>query len=221
MITIQKIVIIFFMLLLFSCRHEANKIPSSIVRNVKKSSSKANIDDSTKINDSVYVIKKQNTESLFCMFYSKNRKNIVSFDSIIVENKFNKKTQKIKFKKDYFISSWQADFSVNEDINFDGFNDIRIINYNGEYNSSYSFWLYKNRDHNYIHAYALDSIYNPIFDHKKKEIYSEWRVAFDEYHFEKYFWKNNNLILKEKHIQYSSNNEDSSANSRIPSHRNK
>ena len=177
---------IILLIVLFSCKKETNKV--SKIKHV--------------------TVKKENNQGKFFMYYSKDKYDEASFDSIIIKNKFNKKIQKIKFKKDYFLPSWQADFSVSEDINFDGFNDLKVINYYGLYNYSYSFWLFKSEKHYYKHVSDLDSIYNPGIDNEKKEINSEWRVAFQSYHFEKYFWKNDRLILKEERIEETTNSGD-------------
>ncbi|WP_395065564.1 XAC2610-related protein [Flavobacterium sp.] len=205
----QKILIIVLIITLYSCRHETKKTTKIEAISVKKDSIEEEIDAENKINDSVYCLKKSNNEGYFYMYYSKDENENISFDSIKIENKFDKKIQKIKFKKDYFLSSWQADFWLEDDVNFDGFKDLKIINYNGLYNTQYSFWIYKNKDHIYKHAFALDSIYNPGFDATKKEIYSEWRVALESFHYETYFWKNNKLILKEERIEDLTNNSDS------------
>lgn len=205
---------IILLVLLVSCRHETDKIPKlkdiSVKKDsIEKDSIEKEIDAENKINDSVYLLKKSNNEGKFYMYYSKDKNEDVSFDSIIIKNNFNKKIQKIKFKKDYFLSSWEADFWLEDDVNFDGFKDIKVINYNGLYNSKYSFWVYENKEHIYKHDLALDSLYNPGFDTTKKEIYSEWRVALQTFHFETYFWKKNRLVLKEERVEDMSNSSDS------------
>lgn len=204
MTTIKYLALFFFFI---SCHKKEN--PNEVIEThnaiIKSETTEPESDIENKLNDSVYVIKNETPESFVDLFYSKNQNKEVTFDSIIITNKSNKNSQKIKLKKDYFLSDWETEYSlsVKEDINFDGFNDISLINYKGNYNSSYSYWVYKKNSKKYKHITSLDSIYNPVFDTDKKEIYSEWRVAFEEFHFEKYFWKNDQIILKEENIKYS------------------
>lgn len=92
--------------------------------------------------------------------------------------------------------------NVTEDVNFDGYNDIKVLNYAGAYNSSSSFWLYNKSTKKFDHYKKLDEVYNPIISTGNKEICSKWRIGLSEFYFEKYYWKNDSLILKEKYKEY-------------------
>lgn len=161
-------------------------------------------DIKNKVNDSVYVVRKENRESFIKLFYSKDQNKNITFDSIIIKNKENSDIQKIKFKKDYFLRDWEVETCLlaEEDINFDGFNDIGVINYKGNYNSSFSYWVYKKNQKKYKKIRSLDSIQNPNFNKETKEIYSRWRAGLSEFHDETYIWKSDEIILKAEYIKY-------------------
>lgn len=92
--------------------------------------------------------------------------------------------------------------NVTEDVNFDEYNDIMVLNYAGAYNSSSSFWLYNKSTKKFDHYRELDEVNNPIILIENKEICSKWRIGLSEFHFEKYYWKNDSLTLKEKYEEY-------------------
>lgn len=203
--TTFKFIILFFFLI--GCNKNRKELEIIEPKNteIKNEFLEKESDFKNKVNDSVYKIKRENRESFFNLFYTKDKNKNIAIDSIIIRNKSNNKIQIIKFKKDYFLPEYQSDycFSAEKDINFDGFNDFSVLNYYGNYNTSSSYWIYKINEKKYKQIKSLDSIYNVYFDNVKKEIYSEWRVAFEEYHSETYFWKNDQIILKEEKIKYN------------------
>ncbi|MEZ0006704.1 hypothetical protein ABH942_002081 [Flavobacterium sp. 28YEA47A] len=200
-----KYLILFFFLISCTKKYDENAIIKTNEVISKKDTTELESDFKNKVNDSVYVIKNENRESFVNLFYSKDQNKYVFFDSIIIQNKSDKTIQKIKLKNESFLSDWETEYclSVDKDINFDGFDDISLINYKGLYNSSHSYWVYKKNFKKYKHIKSLDSIYNVGFDKNKKEVYSEWRVALQEFHSETYFWKNDQIILKEENIRFS------------------
>jgi hypothetical protein len=90
-------------------------------------------------------------------------------------------------------------FSMDKDVNFDGYNDICYLNYVGAYTSLYSFWLYDKKNNNFKHYKGLDEIQNPIIIKEKNEICSFWHSGVSVFYLERYFWHNKSLILKEKY----------------------
>lgn len=197
----KRIILIGIIFLFVSCHH----------KNFDQKRNNQNIDTITqventqleienhKVNDSLFFVKDENNESYFNLYYSKSKNNMVGFDSIIIKNK---KIQKIKLKKDYFLSEWDIYFNVNKDVNFDGINDIELVNYKGNYNSSFTYWVYHENNHKYKHIKSLDSIYNPVFDSSKKKIFSEYRIPLSSEHLEEYFWKNDEIILEKEKTTY-------------------
>jgi hypothetical protein len=90
-------------------------------------------------------------------------------------------------------------FSIDEDVNFDGYSDICVLNYEGNYNSSFSFWIFDKENENFKYYKGLDNIYNPAMLSDKKIICSKWHSGLSNFNIEKYFWQNDSLILKEKY----------------------
>lgn len=76
--------------------------------------------------------------------------------------------------------------------------------------------MYKKNLKKYKHIKSLDSIYNAGFDKNKKEVHSEWRAALQVFYSETYFWKNDQIILKEENIRYMT---DDSLNPEVEYHR--
>lgn len=63
-----------------------------------------------------------------------------------------------------------------EDINFDGYNDIRLLQFlPAAPNLPYYYWTYNPTTQNFQQQKALEVITSPEFDPKKKLIYSFWR----------------------------------------------
>lgn len=181
----MKIIIIPLILILNSCVYEKNNI-SDTVSSVKNS-----------------IFKKEIEDSLFVyqLIYTKSDSEIIKMKQLKVKDKISKdivllEELDIEIIENYFF------FSVKEDFNFDGFNDIQLLNYSGAYNSCYSFWLYDNKNNRFNHHKGLDEMYNPIILNDKKQICSKYRVGLSDFIMEKYFWEKDSLILFEKHEEY-------------------
>lgn len=143
-----------------------------------------------------------NEDYLFNLIYTKDSTETVAFKELIIKDG---NTGKIKQK----ISLDAIEVNVNpisifidKDVNFDGYNDIGLINYNGNYNRSFSFWLFDEHNKSFKHYKELDSIYNPVFLKDQKVICSQWHIGSTDFYLEKYFWRNDSLILKERYEEY-------------------
>ena len=63
-----------------------------------------------------------------------------------------------------------------EDINFDGLNDIRLLQFlPAAPNLPYYYWVYDQKLQKFKRQKDLEDITSPDFDHEKKLIYSSWR----------------------------------------------
>ena len=70
----------------------------------------------------------------------------------------------------------QDQIFIIEDINFDGFNDIRLLQFlPAAPNLPYYYWTYDPATQKYRRQKALEEITSPEFDPEKKLIYSFWR----------------------------------------------
>lgn len=149
----------------------------------------------------IHIKEISNTEYIFCLKYVKmDSTDIIVLKKIEIKDIYTKKINQI-INLDA-IEVPRIDIDVTEDVNFDGYNDIKILNYVGAYNSCYSFWLYNNLTNNFDHFKELDKINNPIILKGKKEICSKYRIGLSEFHFEKYFWSNDTIVLKEKYEEF-------------------
>lgn len=101
------------------------------------------------------------------------------------------------------LSEEEAFFRVDRDVNFDGFNDLEIVNVKGNYFSKSSFWLYDHQDKRYIHTEELDEIFNPEIDALHHLIRSSYHIGPSDEYNEVYGWKNKKLVLM--HLQAMEN----------------
>lgn len=63
-----------------------------------------------------------------------------------------------------------------EDINFDGYNDIRLLQFlPAAPNLPYYYWTFNSKTQKFQRQKALEEITSPDFDPKKKLIYSFWK----------------------------------------------
>lgn len=70
----------------------------------------------------------------------------------------------------------QDQIFIIEDINFDGFNDIRLLQFlPASPNLPYYYWTYNSKTKMFDRQKALEDITSPEFDPQKKLIYSFWR----------------------------------------------
>jgi hypothetical protein len=110
-----------------------------------------------------------------------------------------KTQQTIKLEKNPFPCYWIEDeFFVIEDMNFDGYNDIRLMQSMGARgNTSYLFWLYNRDKKTFVRDSSLENLSNPQFDPKEKKAYSYWSVGCCEYGSNIYQVVNGKLALVE------------------------
>ncbi|MFP3833427.1 XAC2610-related protein [Chryseobacterium sp. SIMBA_028] len=98
------------------------------------------------------------------------------------------------------LNEGEAFFGVNQDINFDGLNDIELVNQAGNYTSSSSFWLYNKSTRRYERYKPLDTIINPKIDALKKKIISDYHVGPTDTYFKVYAWEKGKLVLQSVQI---------------------
>jgi hypothetical protein len=147
------------------------------------------------LNDKVYTKYFSDKSFTYKVYYKRDSTNTTILKNVIIRK--NKKIiQKIKLDT---IEVSRLYFSIDDDINFDGFNDICLLNYEGSYTSTFSFWLYDKKSNQFKHYKDLDEIQNPAIIKDKKEICSSWHSGVSDFYLERYFWKNDSLLLKEKY----------------------
>lgn len=141
------------------------------------------------------------TNNIYTLFYSTDTMRTASLDSISITDKKTKKAiQKIFLKPENIeLAEWEIYFSIDMDINFDGYNDLRLTNYEGNYNGSCSYWLFNKKKNIFQRNHSLDNIYNLEIIKKEKLLCSKWHAGLSSFYLEKYFWENDSLKLKEKY----------------------
>jgi len=123
----------------------------------------------------------------------------ISFKSISILNK-NKLHQKIRVDTISVLNEREVIFNIDNDANFDGYNDIELINQAGNYTSSSSFWLYNQKSRKYDHYKPLDTIQNIKFDRKRKEITSSYHIGPVNTYSKTYQWEKGKLLMMSAHI---------------------
>jgi len=91
-----------------------------------------------------------------------------------------------------------------EDVNFDGFPDIRLTQYIPVTNEiPYYYWTYNPEKNQFERNMEFEKLTSPVFDHDSKIISSVWRQ--DAFHFGTSYYKYNNnslVLIKEKEEIY-------------------
>lgn len=109
--------------------------------------------------------------------------------------------QKIIFDTVFVLNEREVVFNVDKDANFDGFNDVELINRAGNYAYSSSFWLYNQKTKKYDHYKPLDTIQNIKIDTGKREITSDYHIGPVNTYSKTYQWQKGQLLLMSAHIE--------------------
>lgn len=117
----------------------------------------------------------------------------IGFQKIKIFKK-NQLHQKIDVDTIEVINRNYIVLNVDEDVNFDGENDIELLSWSGMYSTSSSFWLFDKKTKKYRHYPSLDKIIDPRIDKKSKQITSDYHVGPGDFFEEIYEWKKGKLI---------------------------
>ncbi len=135
----------------------------------------------TKVSNNQIVIKSLINEGLPLFIFKLNGKkngNTFNTNSIIIHRKNkNKPIQRIDIKfSEMFFSKNHTGFYV-EDVNFDEFADIRLVQFiPASPNVPYFYWLYNPKTKKFEYAQNFEKIYSPQVKQKEKIIVSHWRA---------------------------------------------
>lgn len=134
----------------------------------------------------------------FELFCTKDGDHFTVDSVLIAALHAGKSAQKINLGwNETYLSLDEIGFSIYDDANFDGHNDLTINNYAGNYTSSSSFWLFDEKSGEFVHEPSLDSIYNPGFEPSTKRILSSWHAGLSTFSDDIYIWKGNKVVLLE------------------------
>lgn len=151
----------------------------------------------------LYSKEVSNSEYLFSLKYIKqDSTDLAILKGLEIVDTHTRKIKQVKTLDSIELPEHNIMLDITEDVNFDGYDDIMVLNYAGAYNSSYSFWLYNKSTKKFDKYKELDEVNNPTILIENKEICSKWRIGLSEFHFEKYYWKNDSLTLKEKYEEH-------------------
>ena len=90
----------------------------------------------------------------------------------------------------------EPDALIVEDVNFDGYNDLRIMKYlPGGANVPYYFWVYNPTQRIFEGNEAFEVVVSPTVDTSNKELISRQRVSAAEYHTEYYKTESGKPVL--------------------------
>jgi hypothetical protein len=151
------------------------------------------------IRDTIFVKELSDNSFIYKLTYSKDSIQDLRLKKLdIIQKLKGIVIQEIKLNINE-ISKNDLYFSINNDINFDGYNDICLLNYEGAYAYTYSYWIYNKGNNQFKNYKGLDEIQNPVILKDKKEICSSWHSGVSDFYLERYFWKKDSLKLKEKY----------------------
>lgn len=83
-----------------------------------------------------------------------------------------------------------AYFFICEDMNFDGFKDIRLMNWVSiNYQFTYWYWFWNPETSLFERNTCWEEILNPYFDQQKQQLHSHWRIGCCEMGHAYYAWR--------------------------------
>lgn len=132
--------------------------------------------------------------------FSDKYEYICGIDSITIHDKFSGVSQTLKCETNGYNcrDTSKPVFSI-EDMNFDGVEDIRIMQYlPAGPDIPYYYWLYDVKTKKFEPDKALEEITSPVFNHKTKSIKNEWRGSATMYGTSTYEYINGKLAKTEE-----------------------
>lgn len=124
---------------------------------------------------------------------------------VIHDLKSKKLIQKISVEENQFVKSSTEGFII-EDMNFDGYNDFRLLEIRGKRgNMAFYCWLYNPVKNQFEENISLEEISAPYFDTTKKRIHEGWHRASGYGGYNVYKWINNKAVCifqKEDSVEF-------------------
>lgn len=158
---------------------------------------KKEIDRIEKENQKNFIYNKLSNQYLLKLFCIEEENGIVNFKRIeIFQN--NKLVQKLNVDSAYVFEKNQIGIDLKDDANFDGYKDLKLINWAGNHiQESFHFWIYDTNTNKFYFNKSLSKIVNPFFDIKRKEVISRYNFgpSSDTENEDVYVWKNETLVL--------------------------
>ncbi len=189
----MRLTVLFAVLIMIGCNKKTDNIPQAkiAVDTFSQNLIEEEPEDTTTVSFSKTLTGNGYSYTL------KGRQNIndgINFKSIDIFHQ-KKLHQRIIFDTVSVLNESEAYFNVSQDVNFDGFKDLEVINQVGNYWSSSSFWLYNKKTKKYDYYKPMDTIVNPVVDKKNKTITSTYHVDPVNYYYKVYEWKHKKLTM--------------------------
>ncbi|UFH31351.1 hypothetical protein LNP04_15465 [Chryseobacterium sp. C-71] len=214
----KNIFFLIVLLLIFSCKKEnkskfvAPKMPqdSSVIS--KEKEVKLTDEEILKIQEEEekersqivrkYTLSKKGNGFEYKVFCEEEKSGMINFTKVNVL-KSGKLFQQLKIDKDSTIvfHDYEVDFSSDEDWNFDGYNDFKLIKWVGMVDQSYYLWLYDKKSGKYKFSPSFGEIINPVAHKKSKEITSSYHAGPSTYYYSPYQFKKGKYIQTHSEVE--------------------
>ena len=204
------ILILFFGVLIFNCKKSetiqtdiSEMVQDSTVENLGRDPQKSDAEilqeqadaenESSKIVNK-FTEKRTANGFVYKLYCEEEKSGMINFQVIEVF-KNNKLIQKIKVDSVLVYHRNEVLFEVDKDVNFDGKNDIQLVNWVGMHDATYNFYLYSKSSDKYVHFPQLSKIRNIEIDKENKMISSAYHDGPTDNSFDNYIWKKGKLVL--------------------------
>ncbi|MCI3938492.1 hypothetical protein MQX03_14910 [Chryseobacterium aahli] len=214
----KNIVLLIGLLLIFSCKKE--KKPKLAVPKMKQDSSVISKNKEVKLSDEEilkiqkeeekersqivrkYTLLKKENGFEYKVFCEEQKSGMTNFTKVNIL-KSGKLFQQLKIDKDstFVYHDNEVNFSCDEDWNFDGYNDFKLINWTGMVDQSYYLWLYDKDSGKYKFSPSFSKIINPIANKKNKEITSSYHAGPVTYYYFTYEFKNGKFVQTKAEVE--------------------
>ena len=132
-----------------------------------------------------FKIDKKGNGFVYQIFCEEQKSNLINFRKIKIL-KSGQLIQTIPIAKDsaYVYNVDEIDFASDKDWNFDGNNDIMLVNWHGMVDATYYLWLFDENSGKYVFCPSFSKIKTPGLDKEKKEIVSEYHIGPSHFYYE-------------------------------------
>lgn len=137
-----------------------------------------------------YTLSKKGNGFEYKVFCQEKKSGMINFSKVDVLRS-GKLFQQLEINKDstFVYHDYEVNFSCEDDWNFDGYNDLTLINWVGMVDQSYYLWLYDKKSGKYKFSPSFSKIINPVADKKNKEITSSYHAGPVTYYYSVYQFK--------------------------------
>ncbi|KQS91346.1 hypothetical protein [Chryseobacterium sp. Leaf394] len=142
-----------------------------------------------------YTVSKKGNGFEYKVFCEEQKSGLINFPKIEVL-KSGKLFQKLETEKDstLVLHDYEVSFSCDEDWNFDGSKDFKLIKWVGMVDQSYYLWLFDEKSGKYIFSPSFSKIINPVANLKSKEITSSYHAGPTTFYYSTYQFKKGKFI---------------------------